>query len=128
MKLMKIYRLSVVIFSFVFPFYTFAHTHLIESNPKENAVVYEAPSKVILHFSEDLETAMCKVEVKNLSTNEIVSEGKVTEVENDKKSLQVSLKTLKNEKTKFEVFWKVVSKDTHRMQGNYQFTFDIKAK
>ncbi len=104
----------------------FAHTHLESKVPAENSVLTEAPSEVILEFSEGLEVAMSKLEVKNAKTGEVVSVGKPTTLPGDDKSLQVPLKPLKKEKATYTVSWKAVSKDTHKMQGSYSFKLEPK--
>lgn len=110
------------------PMAAFAHAHLISSSPARESIIQTAPNEVNLQFSEELEPAMCKVEVKNLKTGEIVSQGRPTMAGDDKSSLKISLKPLKNEKAEYEVSWKAVAKDSHRMPGKYKFTFDPKAQ
>jgi len=104
----------------------FAHAHLESSDPAKDSVVRTMPTTVNLHFSEQLEISMSKLEVKNLDTGKVVSEGKPTYLRDDKSALQIGIKdpTLSGEKTRFEVSWKAVSKDSHKMPGKYEFTFD----
>jgi methionine-rich copper-binding protein CopC len=104
----------------------FAHAHLHKAVPAKNEVVHQAPQRVSLSFSEALEPAMCKVEVKDLGTGEVISDGKLKAVEAT--TLEVALKPLKASKGVYEVSWKVVSKDTHKMSGLYKFTVDPTAK
>ena len=100
----------------------FAHTHLQEATPAKDSTVAEAPATVRLHFSEGLEVSMCKLEVKDSKTGHVVSDGKPTAPE-ENDLLQVKLKPLKKEKTTYTVIWKAVSKDTHKMEGTYSFTY-----
>ena len=109
------------------PLSAFAHAHIKESTPAKDAIVHEAPHEVMIRFSEELESSMSKLEVKNLKTGEIVSE-KTVQGGNDKSSLRTSLKGLKNEKSKYQVLWKAVSKDSHSMKGSYEFTVDPKVQ
>ena len=61
-------------------------------------------------------------------TGETVCEGKVLPGASGKNGLERSLKPLKSEKADYEVNWKAVSKDAHKMQGSYKFTVDPGAK
>ena len=114
--------------SLFFSFSASAHTHIQETVPAKESVVKTAPQEVSIKFSEDLETAMSQIEVKNLTTGEIVSEKAIAG--SNKATL---LTHLKNEKTnfkatKYEVTWKAVSKDSHTMKGSYSFTVDPSSK
>jgi len=101
-----------------------AHAHLKSSDPAQNAVVTQAPSVVTLKFSENLELAMSKLEVKEISSGDVVSSGKLSDGGQDKSTMQVSLSSLKNQKSKYQVSWKAISTDTHRSQGTFEFTYD----
>jgi methionine-rich copper-binding protein CopC len=107
-----------------------AHAHLESSDPAKNAIVNLMPISVTLHFSEELENSMSKVEIKNLSTGAIISEGKPSYVNDDKSTLREDIKnaSLIVKKSQLEVSWKAVSKDSHKMLGKYVFTFDPAAK
>lgn len=115
-------------FKFIFivmvfaPLLSSAHARLVESSPAKESVVVVAPQIITIKFSEILEASMSKIEVKNLSTGEIVS-GK-TEAGNEKTILLAHLEILIPKKTKFEVSWKAVAKDSHTMKGNYSFTYN----
>ncbi len=119
-------RLIVISILALTPLTALAHAHLMSSSPTKESIVHTAPSEVILHFSEELETVMCKLEVKDLKSCEVVSQKALGTGGDDRSTLKVSLKPLKNEKADYEVSWKAVSKDSHRMAGKYKFTFDPK--
>ena len=104
----------------------FAHAHLESSAPVKDATVNVLPGVVTLHFSESLEASMSKVEVKNLSDGKLLSEGKPSHPDGDKSALQIALKNPASvlKKSRFEVSWKAVSKDSHKMPGKFEFTFD----
>ena len=125
---MKAKYLSSIIASlaFFFSMTASAHTHIQKTFPAKDSTVKAAPKEVSIHFSEDLETAVSNIEVKNLTTGEVVSEK--TEAGPNKSTLLTHLKNLKNEKTKFEVTWKAVSKDSHTMKGSYGFAVDPSLK
>lgn len=103
-----------------------AHAHIIKASPAKESVVTSAPKEISIEFSEILETSMSKIEVKNLSTGEFVS-GK-TYAGNEQNILLANLDNLRPNKTKFEVSWKAVTKDSHTMKGTYTFTLDPAVK
>lgn len=103
-----------------------AHAHLHGAEPAQGSVVKAAPRHVTLHFSEALEASLCKVEVKEVPGGKVVSQGKPRSV--DASTLEQDLESLAPAKAEYEVQWKVVSKDTHKMSGSYKFSVDPKAK
>ena len=107
----------------ILPILASGHTHVKSSNPAKDSVVHSSPKVVEIQFSENLETAMSTIEVKNSKTKEIVSEKK-EDSNSSQKELKTNLKNLKNEKALYQVSWKAVSKDGHTMKGSYDFTFD----
>ncbi|MFX5521880.1 copper resistance protein CopC, partial [Acinetobacter baumannii] len=50
-------RIAILTFLLV-PHAAFAHAHLKKSDPKADSVVTKPPQKLVLSFSEPLETAM----------------------------------------------------------------------
>jgi len=104
----------------------FAHAHLKAAEPPQNAVVTQAPAQATLKFSEDLELSMSKLEVKDSTSGDVVSTGKLSDGGQGKSTMQVALKPLKKVMSKYQVNWKAVSTDTHRTQGTYEFTYDPK--
>jgi methionine-rich copper-binding protein CopC len=125
MKSFKLISVIAIMFS-IYGARAFAHAHLQEAIPAQNSVVHQAPSEVRLKFSEDLETGLSKIEVKDVDSGILVSSGKSSNGGQDSNTLEVALKPLKKEKSKYRVTWKAVSKDSHKMQGAYEFTFDPK--
>jgi methionine-rich copper-binding protein CopC len=105
------------------PLSVYAHAHLQKSTPAKDSVVSTMPGEVVLHFSEQLETSMCKLTVKESRSGELVSTGAIAQEGTDGNSLKISLKNLKNAQAQYEVAWKAVSKDAHSMPGSYNFTF-----
>lgn len=113
------------------PATAFAHAHLVSSTPAQNAVIQKGPKEIVLHFSEELERSMCKLKVTNLKTGEQVNQGEITNEGKDQSTLKTMLKPLNCVQAKiceFEVSWKAVSKDSHRMPGHYKFTLKPEAK
>jgi len=117
---------ALFIFGTVLSGNAFAHAHLKSSEPSKDSVISVMPATVTLHFSEALEASMSKVEVKDLTDGKIISEGKLSHLNDDKSTLQIALKspTLITHKCRIEVSWKAVAKDSHKMPGKIEFTFD----
>ena len=105
-----------------------AHAKLVSSSPAANETIRIAPIEVILHFTEELEISMSTLEVKDLQTGQVVSVAPTMQVVNDKASLKVSLKPIGSKKTVFDVSWKAVSLNTHKMPGHFSFNYDPQKK
>jgi copper resistance protein C len=103
------------------PNLSFAHAHMNSSDPKKDSVVEKLPSEVRLSFTEELEPSMSKIEVKNESSNEVVSEKKLSE-QSGGDVLVAKLKSpSKTMAGNYTVKWKAVSKDSHKMTGQFGF-------
>jgi len=107
----------------VTPVMAFAHAYLKKSEPVQGATLTTAPAEVTLEFSEELETQMSKIQVKNSLNSEIVSTGKPSDGGKGLATLQIKLIPLKTDQlTHYIVSWKAVSKDSHRMPGSFEFS------
>jgi methionine-rich copper-binding protein CopC len=96
-----------------------AHAHLVKSQPSKGAVVRNAPSTLVLWFSEPLEAAFSTIEVIDQAGHR-VEEGKATLDPADPKVLKVSLQKLVP--GSYKAIWRVVSIDTHKTNGEFSFT------
>lgn len=94
----------------------YAHAFLNQASPKAGATLTQAPARVDLHFTEELEGAFSGVSVTDSHGNDVTS-GKpdVSGAE-----MQVPLKSLAA--GDYQVKWHAVSVDTHRTEGRYSFT------
>jgi methionine-rich copper-binding protein CopC len=95
-----------------------AHAKLREASPAEG-VVKSVPVEVIITFTEALEPRFCKIEVTD-SKGQRVDQGAAQAVPGEATRLAVALKPLAA--GTYKVTWHVVSVDTHRSEGSYQFT------
>jgi hypothetical protein len=95
-----------------------AHAKLREASPAEG-VVKSAPAEVIVTFTEALEPKFSKIEVTD-SKGQRVDQGAAQAVPGEPARLAVALKPLAA--GTYKVTWRVVSVDTHRSEGSYQFT------
>jgi len=95
-----------------------AHNELVSANPAADSVLQEFPSEITLQFSEDLiligNENPNKLEVKN-SMGDVVSGPVVT------KGAMISAPVTIMGNDKFEVSYRVASKDGHVVSGSYSF-------
>jgi methionine-rich copper-binding protein CopC len=104
------------------PVSSFAHAHMKSSEPKKDAVLEALPAEVRLSFSEKLEPAMSTIEVKNEDANEVVSERKLSEKSGGEVLIAELRKPTNAGAGRYTVKWKAVSKDSHKMNGQFEFT------
>ena len=96
----------------------FAHAFLEHASPRVGSTVEAPPSRVMLHFSQDLEPAFSSVQVFDATGREV--DGKDAKVDaHDASSLAVSLPALSP--GKYRVKWRVLSTDTHVTEGDFAF-------
>jgi methionine-rich copper-binding protein CopC len=116
------YVLTTAVLTFSSSF-AFAHAHIKSATPAKDATVTQAPKEVEVEFSMPLEASMSKIEVKKIPSGEVVTSGPVASGK-EKSSLVAPLRPLtKADAGKYEVKYKAVSSDTHKMDGHYEFTF-----
>ena len=116
---------SIIFASLLLSVSAFAHTHLVSSEPKAGAKLDQAPSMVMLTFSEKIEPKFSKVEVTDASGKR-VDEGKLEAGGEKGEMLHAPLKELKS--GKYHVTWKATSADTHKAKGKFDFTVDSSPK
>jgi methionine-rich copper-binding protein CopC len=108
------------------PEFAFAHAHLKNSEPAKDAMLEKFPAEIRMEFSERLEMAMSKTDVKNAVTNEVVSEDKLSEGSKDN-TMIIKLKNPSGAGIgHYIVHWTAVAKNTHKMEGRYEFS--VRAK
>ena len=116
-----------ILFLTMAPLNVYAHARLKSALPIPNSVVLasDSPTKISLTFSEDIEAAFSKIQVRaNLVQGPVVPEikdAKVSQVPDKKNVLEVQL-TSALKPGRYFVVWKVTSVDTHKSNGNYAFT------
>ena len=95
-----------------------AHAFLEHASPRVGSTVDTPPSRVMLHFSQDLGPAFSSVQVFDAAGHEV--DGKDAKVDaQDASSLGVSLPGLSP--GKYRVKWRVLSTDTHVTEGDFAF-------
>jgi copper resistance protein C len=95
-----------------------AHAMLDHASPPVGSSSPSAPHDVALWFTQDLEQAFSTIEVRSESGT-LVSVGNAQVDKTDHRQLRVSLKSLPS--GTYKVFWRVLSVDTHRTEGNFTF-------
>ena len=120
-------KLFIATFILFLPSLAFAHAHLIKAEPAEKSVAKEIPTQIVLKFSEELESSLCRIEVKDAVTGKVVSTGNTEIVDGTQDTIQTKLNAAAKT-SKLKVSWKVVSKDAHKMKGDYEFSIDANGK
>jgi len=95
-----------------------AHAYLDHASPRVGSTVNPAPKEMVLWFTQKLEPAFSSIEVRNEQGANMTA-GKAT-VGGDRTQLRVSLKALPP--GNYKVLWRVLSVDTHRTQGDFNFS------
>jgi copper resistance protein C len=95
-----------------------AHGKLKQASPAADSTVRTAPGEVIITFTEALEPRFSKIEVQD-SKGQRVDQGSAQTVPGEPTRLAIALKPLLA--GTYRVTWRVVSVDTHRTEGSYQF-------
>ena len=95
-----------------------AHAHLDHAIPAIGSTVAQAPKEVVLSFTETLEPAFSTIEVRD-ADGAPMQAGKATLDPANRTQLRVPLKPLAP--GTFKVIWRVLTVDTHRMQGDFSF-------
>ena len=97
-----------------------AHANLARSEPAGNEVLKEAPERIVVWFTEEIEPAFSKIEVLD-SNGSRVDNGGSTVDSNNLKVMSVSLPPIPN--GSYTVAWKNVSTvDGHRVRGSFVFS------
>lgn len=101
------------------PVAAFAHAYPKQASPAQNSSVTTAPTEVSILFTEYLSPLFNKLVVKS-AAGQVVSQGKAVVDANNQALLEVATPALAN--GRYQVSWKVTSKDGHHTQGNYHFS------
>lgn len=96
-----------------------AHAFLDRALPAVGSTVHQAPAKVTLWFTQDLEPAFSAVEVLDAGDKR-VDKGDPHIDPDDPSALEVSLPPLPP--GDYRINWRVLSVDTHVTEGNFTFT------
>ena len=109
--------LAILLLAFL-PAVALGHAKLVRSEPKPKETLAAVPKLVELWFSEELESGLNTIEVKD-QTGKRMDRGEVALSEGNKKA-QVELGELTP--GLYTVTWKALSADQHAMRGSFVFT------
>ena len=108
---------TLALFSFLTAAPAHGHATLLQTNPPANSRLEQAPRQVMLSFDERVETIFNSVEVLDEKGNR-VDDGRLRLSDQDD-VLSVNLKPVS--KGQYVVSWKVVSLDSHQVEGYFGF-------
>lgn len=111
-------RMLVVVATLVAATHAFAHAHLERASPPANGSVRNAPREVTIWFSENLERSFSSITVVD-SSGSRVDQGDSQVDSRNRKIMRVTLKPLAP--GRYKVNWRVLSVDTHKTEGSYNF-------
>jgi len=95
------------------------HLTLIDSKPREDAVVTESPSEIWLRFNEELDVTKCGIGVRG--PNGAVELAKVTLTDSVSMSAKIPEPLAPGEYT---VSWLGTPLNDHAVRGRYKFTVE----
>jgi|SRR5579863_3049137 len=99
--------------------YAQAHAFLDHASPKVGGTVDGSPVEIKVWFTQELEPAFSSLEVADAQGKQVDKKDKHLDSK-DKQLLSVSVPTLPP--GTYTVTWHVVSVDTHKTQGHFEFT------
>ena len=106
------------------PTAAFAHAGLVNANPSQNSSVTVMPSEISLTFTEDL-MVLGEKDVNSISLNLMDGpEVMLTDVKVDGAVLSATVPTGEYESGIYEVFYKIVSADGHKLIDSYSFSLN----
>lgn len=120
MKINSIERWSLVCALFwALQSQAWAHAFLDHAEPKVGSTVTHSPAEVKIWFTQEVESAFSSVQVQDAQGREVDKKDVHVDTK-DKMLLEVPLPQLSA--GTYTVIWHVVSVDTHRTQGHFEFT------
>lgn len=100
----------------------FAHAVLLETLPGEGAVLTTPPKTVTLRYNEQVEASLGAVRIYDSNSNRVDS-GAITKPAPD--TVQVAVPHLRD--GAYVVTWRVISADSHPVQGSFTFQVGLAA-
>lgn len=98
-----------------------AHAQLLRSEPEDGATSVQAPNQVRLSFNEPIEAEFDPIKVLDQQGNRVDQDNAHLDPD-DRKTVVADLKALS--KGTYMVQWRVISADTHPVNGSYEFYVD----
>jgi len=101
------------------PLVAWSHAHPDTRIPDKNAVLQQAPDKVEITFTSELEPAFSRIKVTD-AEGQPVNQGQSRVDKQNPRQLVAPVQQL--QPGTYTVAWHVVSRDGHTTQGQYTFT------
>ena len=95
-----------------------AHALLDHSDPRVGSTVAGPPTELLLWFTQEVEPSFSAVEVRDVNGARMDT-GPAKADSHDETQLRIALKYLPA--GTYDVSWQVLSADTHRTRGHFQF-------
>ena len=108
---------AIALFAMSVP--AWAHAKLQSATPAANAVLDTTPKEVRIQFNEALEAAFSSIKVTDGKNSEVSAEKSSVDAA-DTKVMYVSLPKLTP--GTYAVHWSAMTRDGHRVKGDYSFT------
>ncbi len=93
------------------------HLTLVDSSPKQDEVLAEAPTQILLRFNEVLDLAQCGISLRG--SDGAIDLGELTLPDSVSVSAPVTGSMADGE---YRVSWIASAKDDHAVRGRYSFT------
>jgi methionine-rich copper-binding protein CopC len=100
----------------------FAHSFLVEATPSSKDHVATSPKTVKLRFGGGVEPSYSKLTIEG-ADGKVLAEGAIGVPEKDR---ELSVNSPELTPGKYVVRYRVLSKDGHIVEGNYEFFVDTK--
>lgn len=112
------YLWLAVLLLVAWPAVSWSHAHPDQRSPAPGAVLQQAPGKVTIHYTEDLEPAFSFIKVTGPEGHLVDREKSHVDKDNARR-MTVPLKPAAN--GTYTVHWHAVARDGHTTEGQYQF-------
>ena len=112
--------ITLLIFSLSFPIFASAHSHMIESNPRENEILHTVPLNVNVTFNAPIQASFYSLEVYNRAGKRVDADKSVLKENKLENKLPDNL-----ENGTYTVKWKIVSNDGHPTEGSLSFQIEV---
>jgi methionine-rich copper-binding protein CopC len=109
-------RISVFLLAIAAATPALSHAALNQAEPRVGSTVTTSPSEVVLTFTEQLEPAFSRIEVRDAGGKRV--DAGQTKV--DGSTMRVPLRPLRA--GSYKVNWRALSVDTHKSEGTFSFT------
>jgi methionine-rich copper-binding protein CopC len=101
------------------PLQTWAHAHLLDTEPPANAVIAQAPKQLRLRFSEPIEKKFVRLQIQ-VAQQPLALTPDSVQWDANGKTMLVNLP--ESASGVYQVQWSILARDGHPGKGQYSFT------